>query len=111
MQEKEALGLSERLSPFAQPIGAGAGSNGRCNTIWYKAAFKGGEARRTVSLGPEKPQAKEHSDDALFSLPASHAQIIRKADKSFKRQLSRSLHPGILRLNAKEGGDDKRPKF
>src|SRR6516164_1153725 len=28
----------------------GAGSNGRCNTIWYKAAFKGGvyEARETV---------------------------------------------------------------
>ena len=27
-----------------------AGSNGRCNTIWYKAAFKGGvyEARETV---------------------------------------------------------------
>ena len=27
-----------------------AGSNGRCNTIWYKAVFKGGvyEARETV---------------------------------------------------------------
>lgn len=28
----------------------GAGSNGRCNTIWYKAVFKGGvyETRKTV---------------------------------------------------------------
>jgi hypothetical protein len=27
-----------------------AGSNGRCNTIWYKSVFKGGvyEARETV---------------------------------------------------------------
>jgi hypothetical protein len=27
-----------------------AGSNGRCNTIWYKAVFKGGvyEARKTI---------------------------------------------------------------
>jgi hypothetical protein len=36
-------------------------------------------------------QAIEHDEDALVSLPASHtlAQIVRKADKSFKRQLSR----------------------
>jgi len=29
---------------------SGAGSNGRCNTIWYKAVFKGGvyETRKTV---------------------------------------------------------------
>src|SRR6516162_625544 len=36
-------------------------------------------------------QAIEHDEDALVSLPGSHtlAQIVRKADKSFKRQLSR----------------------
>jgi hypothetical protein len=34
---------------FTCPV-TGAGSNGRCNTIWYIAAFKGGvyETRETV---------------------------------------------------------------
>src|SRR5580692_6290851 len=46
-------GASERIEGInfsAQcPVNA-AGSNGRCNTIWYKAVFKGGvyETRETV---------------------------------------------------------------
>jgi hypothetical protein len=42
-------GLSAELRDVLVPISR-AGSNGRCNTIWYKAVFKGGvyETRKTV---------------------------------------------------------------
>jgi hypothetical protein len=38
------------VKPSTQSLISAAGSDGRCNTIWYKAVFKGGvyEARETV---------------------------------------------------------------
>src|SRR5208283_96334 len=41
---------AESEGKVAQLLVSRAGSNGRCNTIWYKAVFKGGvyEARETV---------------------------------------------------------------
>jgi len=54
-----------------------AGSNGRCNTIWYKAAFKGGVYMKTPASKLQESVASTHCESTALirHLPSSGISI------------------------------------